>query len=124
MKQNRHEIEFVGGRFAGKEQRRTDLGGHPEIDHPNLTRIGAAHLRPPSGQASGAVECGLVAEGDIGVLISDFKQSLANSPTLSFAQLWEFLDDFRCAHGEIIASVGNLSGKRLTETFLHESAPS
>src|SRR5438046_3547819 len=67
-----------------------------------------------------AVERGLVAKGHIGVLIGDFQQPLANSPTLSFAQLREFLDDFRCAHGQIIASVGNLSGES-TESFPTES---
>jgi len=59
-----------------------------------------------------AVERSLIAQGYIGVLIGDFQQPLANSPTLSFVQLWEFLDDVRCAHGEIIAAVGNLSGEK------------
>src|SRR6266487_4629074 len=52
-----------------------------------------------------AVERGLVAQGHAGILIGDFQQLLANGPTLRFAQLWKFPDDFRCAHGEIIASV-------------------
>src|SRR6266487_7032493 len=34
------------------EQRRTDLGGQPEIDHPNFTQTDAARLPPPYGQAS------------------------------------------------------------------------
>ena len=38
----------------------------------------------------------------------------------SIAKLRQFLDDFRCAHGEIIASVGNLSGESLSETSFDE----
>jgi hypothetical protein len=43
-------------------------------------------------------------------------QLIKHGTTLGFVQLREFLDDFRCAHGEIIALVGNLSA-RLIETF-------
>src|SRR6266446_5647173 len=57
-----------------------------------------------------AVECGLVAQGHTGVLIGDFQQTFANSPAFSFAKLRQFLDDFRCAHGKIIASVRGNSG--------------
>jgi len=67
-----------------------------------------------------AVERSLVAHGHVGVLIGDFQQAFANSATLSFAQLREFLDNFRCAHGEIIALVGDLSGESLLETFYDE----
>src|SRR6266487_4074546 len=52
-----------------------------------------------------AVERGLVAQGNVAVLIGDFQQTFANSPAFSFGQLRKFLNDFRCAHGEIIASV-------------------
>ena len=31
-------------------------------------------------------------------------QLVEHRSTLGFAQLWEFLDDLRCAHGKIIAS--------------------
>src|SRR6266480_3344528 len=45
-----------------------------------------------------AVERGLVAMSHVAVLIGDFQQTFANGPTLGFAQLREFFDDFRCAH--------------------------
>ncbi len=64
-----------------------------------------------------AVECGLVAQGHIGVLIGDFQQPLANRPTLGFTQIRKLLDDFGCAHGEIIASVGNLSARAQPKLF-------
>src|SRR6266566_7016586 len=48
-------------------------------------------------------ECCLIAETHVGVLIGDFEQPFANSSAFSFAQLRKFLDDFRCAHCEIIA---------------------
>ena len=57
-----------------------------------------------------ALERDVIAQGYIGVLIGDFQQSFANGPTLGFAQLGKFLDDFRYAHAEIITSVDNLSG--------------
>ena len=58
----------------------------------------------------------LIAESHVGVLIGDFQQPLANSSPLGFAQLREFLDDFRCAHDKIIASVrGNSSGNFFDE---------
>jgi len=63
----------------------------------------------------------LVAHGHVGVLIGDFQQAFANSATLSFAQLREFLDNFRCAHGQTIALVGDLSGESLLETFTMRS---
>jgi predicted trehalose synthase len=50
-----------------------------------------------------AVERDLVAH--VAVLIGDFQQAFANSPAFSFAKLRQFLDDFRCAHSEIITSV-------------------
>ena len=43
-------------------------------------------------------------------------QLIKHCTALGFAQLREFLDDFRCAHGEIVAVIGNLSA-RLIETF-------
>jgi len=52
-----------------------------------------------------AVERGLVAQGHVAVLIGDFQQTFANSPAFSFAKLRQFLDDFRCAHSQIITSV-------------------
>ena len=39
-------------------------------------------------------------------------QLVKHGATLSVTELREFLDDFRCTHGEIIAWVGNLSGER------------
>ena len=66
-----------------------------------------------------ALEGGLVAECYIGILIGDFQQSHANGPTLDFAQLRKFLDDFRCAHPETIAVVDNLSGERFGEQLGH-----
>ena len=53
-----------------------------------------------------ALEHSLITQGHIRVLIGDFQQSLANGTTLGFAQLREFLDDFRRAHGEILVQVG------------------
>ena len=73
-------------------------------------------LRPPCGQASARRRARLGYRGPHRVLICDFQQPLANSPTLRFGQLRKFLDDFGCAHGEIIAVIGNLSA-RLIETF-------
>jgi hypothetical protein len=67
-----------------------------------------------------AVERGLVAQGNVGILISDFQQALANSSTLGFAQLWEFLNDFRCAHGEIITSVRKFVSESVAKTFSDE----
>src|SRR5437763_9602673 len=52
MEQNRDQIEFVYGRFAGQKQRGADLRSHPEINYPNFTRIDAAHRRSPGDQAS------------------------------------------------------------------------
>ena len=52
MEQNRDQIEFVYGRFAGQKQRGTDLRSYPEINYPNFTRIDAAHRRSPGDQAS------------------------------------------------------------------------
>jgi len=44
------------------------------------------------------VERSLVGQGHVWVLVGDFQQALANSSTLGFAQLWDFLADFECAH--------------------------
>jgi hypothetical protein len=51
------------------------------------------------------------------IALCKFAQLSEHSPTLGFSQLWQFVDDFRCAHRKIISSVGNLSGESLTETF-------
>jgi hypothetical protein len=56
------------------------------------------------------------------VALCKFAQLIEHGTTLSVAQLREFLDDFRCAHGEIISRHGNLSGGKLTESFPKKSA--
>jgi hypothetical protein len=45
-----------------------------------------------------AVERSLVAQGHVRILIGDFQQAFANSSTVRFAELRQFLDDFGCAH--------------------------
>jgi hypothetical protein len=52
-----------------------------------------------------AVECGLVAQSHVAVLIGDFQQTIANSSAFSFAKLRQFFDDFRCAHGHNLAEI-------------------
>src|SRR5437870_13024179 len=100
MKHDRDEVEFVSSRFAGQEECRTDLGGHPEIDHPNFTRIDAA-LLPPSGRASVPPPVLPDCTDSRRSLDWRFRAALGNSSAFSFAQLRKFLDDFRCAHCEI-----------------------
>src|ERR1700730_11796874 len=67
-----------------------------------------------------ALERSLVAQGHIGVLIGDFQQPLPYGPALGFTQLREFLNDFRCAHGEIVSEVSDLSGQSVSETFFQD----
>ncbi len=52
------------------------------------------------------------------VALSKLTQHIKHGASLCLTKLWQFFNDFRCAHVEIIALVGNLSGERLAETFL------
>jgi hypothetical protein len=54
------------------------------------------------------------------VAVCKLTQLIKHSPTLRFVQFWQLLDDFRRAHDEIIASVGNLSDESLGKAFSHE----
>jgi hypothetical protein len=51
------------------------------------------------------------------VALCKLAQLIKHDATLGFAQLREFLDDFRCAHQGIIASVGNLSGESVSSSL-------
>ena len=44
-------------------------------------------------------------------------QLIKHCTALGFAQLREFLDDFRCAHGEIIAAVRKFVSESVAKTF-------
>ena len=56
--------------------------------------------------------------------LRELAQLVEYGASLGFAQLREFLDDFGCAHGKIIASVGNLSGESLSQTLSDEKRES
>ncbi len=49
--------------------------------------------------------------------LRELAQLVEYRASLCVAKLGQLFDDFGCAHCEIIASVDNLSGKSLTETF-------
>ena len=99
MQQNRNEVEFIGSGFASYKQRWANFGAIPRSTvqtSPGLTpRIFVLHPvkhQPP-------LEGGLIAQRHVCFLVGDFEQSLANRPTLGFAQFRQLFDDFRCAHG-------------------------
>ncbi len=67
-------------------------------------------------ESGGLLICRLFACADIFILRGKLAQLSEHSATLGLAQLREFLDNFRCAHGEIMASVCNLSGASVFAT--------
>ena len=54
------------------------------------------------------------------VALCKLTQLIKHSATLGVTEFWHFLDDLGCAQREIIASVINLSGASLSETFFDE----
>jgi DNA-directed RNA polymerase subunit omega len=60
---------------------------------------------------SGLFICPLFTCVDIFLVRGKLAQLAEHSSTVSFAQLGEFLNNFGCAHGKIIAPVDNLSGE-------------
>jgi hypothetical protein len=58
------------------------------------------------------------------VALCKLTQFIKHGATLSVTEFWQLLDDLRWAHGEIIASAGNLSGRSLCERSFDEKPPS
>ena len=118
-------VFIVDGRFGSipifseRSQSGTEIASlgladptRPQIDS-LIIRCG--FLQPV--EFGGLLSCRLVALADIFILHRKLAQFFEYSPTLSFAKLRQFLDDFRCAHSEIITSVGNLSGESVIRNF-------
>ena len=49
------------------------------------------------------------------VLLRELAQLVEYGPSLSLTKLWQFLNDFRCAHGKIIASVSQNSSENFSD---------
>jgi hypothetical protein len=117
-------VFIVDGRFGSIPILRECLQAGTEIARlhfadPTRSQIDSAVIRCgflQTVECCGLLICRLFAWADIFILRGKLAQLFKHSPTLSVAQLREFFDDLRCAHGEIIAVIGNLSA-RLIETF-------
>jgi len=89
----------------------------PEIDYPNFNRIYAAHFRPPSGRASVPPPVLPDCRDSHRSLDSRFPAALREQLAAQLRSVSEFLDDFRCAHGESIIPLGDLSVRKAIQNF-------
>src|SRR5438094_6472525 len=99
MEQNRDQIEFVYGRFAGQKQRGTDLRSHPEINYPNFTRIDAAHRRSPGDQASVRLQALRLDRATSGSWLAISRSPTRMARRSASVSFGSFSDDLGCAHG-------------------------
>jgi hypothetical protein len=92
--------------------------GAPPKNHPPLTFRVVPPKRPAPGScpprlATGILvlhavekhrsfESGLIAEPYVLVLSRQLQKLLPDSPKLSLSQLWQFVNDFRCAHSRTL----------------------